>query len=482
MADMFAVAQRGYFSNSTEGPPIPASSSIVVLANRLPIHRTEAGWDVSPGGLVTALSPILRESAGTWIGWTGEPDRDLDYLEVGDIRCRGVPLSTDEIDQYYLGFCNRTIWPLYHYAIRSPEFHREWWRAFTSVNRRFARRALEVRSDGAIIWIHDYHLQLVPRMLRDEGLDDPIRYFLHIPFPPVELYARLPWRSYLVDGLLGADLIGFQTERSVENFKAAAREFAGATIEGEKIRHDSGSTRVVSAPISIDTAEFERIARLPSTERRAKQLRSDLGDPRCLILGADRLDYTKGIDVRLRAFESMLESLPGLAESVVFIQVAVPSRQVIGDYAAMRDRIELIAGRINGMYGKRHHMPVHYLYDSLSREELVAYYRACDVMMVTPLVDGMNLVAKEFVASRVESTGVLLLSQFAGAADELSDALMVNPFDIDGIASQLSRAIVMDSREAHERMKKMRSVVRENDVYRWTRRAMGESLTSNLSP
>lgn len=478
---MFAVGNRGYFSDGTEGPAITARKPIVVLANRLPIHRTSQGWEVSPGGLVTALSPVLQESEGTWIGWTGEPGETIDSVDVEDIRCTGVPLSSDEIDQYYLGFCNKTIWPLYHYAIRAPEFHREWWRAFTTVNERFARRAQEMRSDDANFWIHDYHLQLVPRMLRDQGLKGAITYFLHIPFPPVELFARLPWRNHVVNGLLGSDLVGFQTERSAENFKAATQEFADATVDGEVVRHDSGRTHVVAAPISIDTAEFERIARLPSTDRRARQLRSDLGNPRCLILGADRLDYTKGIDVRLRAFESMLESVPGLAENVVFVQVAVPSRQAIGDYAAMRDRIELIAGRINGMYGKRHHMPVHYLYDSLSREELVAYYRACDVMMVTPLVDGMNLVAKEFVASRVDSTGVLMLSQFAGAAEELSEALMVNPFDIDGIASQMSRAMVMDPREAHERMNRMRSVVKENDVYSWTRRAMGETLTSSVS-
>ena len=455
-------------------------SPIVVLANRLPIHRTGTGWEVSPGGLVTALSPVLEESGGTWIGWTGEPDEMLDTLEVEGISCVGVPLSQSEIEEYYLGFCNKTIWPLYHNAIRTPEFHREWWRAFVSVNERFAEEALVQSRDGETFWLHDYHLQLVPRLLRDGGISEAIKFFLHIPFPPVELFARLPWRSQIVNGLLGADLIGFQTRRCLENFKSVAREFAGAAVDRNEIRHDEGTTRVVAAPISIDTAEFERIARLPSTGSRAHELRSNMGDPRCLILGADRLDYTKGIDVRLRAFESMLESLPGLAENVVFVQVAVPSRQTIGDYAAMRDRIELIAGRINGMYGKRHRMPVHYLYDSLSREELVAYYRAADVMMVTPLADGMNLVAKEFVASRVDSTGVLMLSQFAGAADELSDALMVNPFDIDGVASQMSRAIVMDSDEARRRMERMRAVVQANDVYSWTRKAMGEEVPSKV--
>jgi len=456
------------------------TNQTVVLANRLPVHRTGDGWEVSPGGLVTALSPVLRESNGVWIGWGGEPDETIGSLTVDDIRCAGVSLSQEEIDEYYLGFCNKTIWPLYHYAIRTPEFHREWWRAFVSVNERFAERALEERQTDQVFWVQDYHLQLVPRLLREEGVTDPINFFLHIPFPPVELFARLPWRTQILKGLLGADLVGFQTARSSDNFKSAAQEFLDAEVDGDSIRTGDGSTRVVSAPISIDTAEFERIARLPSTVERARQLRSELGDPSCLIFGADRLDYTKGIDVRLRAFEAMLESLPALAENVVFVQVAVPSRQGIGDYAAMRDRIELIAGRINGMYGERHHMPVHYLYDSLSREELVSYYRACDVMMVTPLVDGMNLVAKEFVASRIDSTGVLMLSQFAGAAEELSSALMVNPFDIDGMASEISRAIVMDPREARRRMETMRSVVVENDVYSWTRAAMGNERASRL--
>ncbi len=475
---MFVLGHHGYFPNQHGRLAMKTRKPVVVLANRLPIHRTTEGWEVSPGGLVTALSPVLEENGGTWIGWTGEPDEVIDSLDVEGISCVGVPLSKSEIDEYYLGFCNKSIWPLYHNAIRTPEFHREWWRAFVSVNERFAEKALARHRDGETLWIHDYHLQLVPDLLRDGGISEAIKFFLHIPFPPVELFARLPWRRQIVTGLLGADLIGFQTRRCVENFKSVSREFADATVDGNEIRHDDRATRVVAAPISIDTAEFERIARLPSTERRVRELRSNMGDPRCLILGADRLDYTKGIDVRLRAFETLLETLPGLAENVVFVQVAVPSRQAIGDYATMRDRIELIAGRINGMYGKRHRMPVHYLYESLSREDLVAYYRAADVMMVTPLADGMNLVAKEFVASRVDSSGVLMLSQFAGAADELEDALIVNPFDIDGVASRMSRAIVMHPDEARRRMERMRAVVRENDVHAWTKKAMGEEIAS----
>ncbi len=450
------------------------SRQMIVIANRLPVRRTESGWAASPGGLVTALSPILIDRGGLWIGWSGEVDEDLDTFEHDGIQISGVPMSQSEIDYYYLGFSNETVWPLYHDGIRIPEYHRSWWSAYTAVNERFATRALECASSDDVFWVHDYQLQLVPRFLRSKRPDSDIRFFLHIPFPPVELFARLPWRREIVRSLLEADVVAFQTARSADNFKNAATAFGHATSEGDVLTVRNHRTRVVTAPISIDTADFERIAGLDSTIRRAKNLRRELGDPACVMLGADRLDYTKGIDVRLRAFEAMLEDLPGLAESVQFIQIAVPSRQTIGDYAMMREEIEGIAGRINGMYGRRHNMPVHYVYESLSREDLIAYYRVADVMVVTPLADGMNLVAKEFVASRVDEGGVLLLSEFAGAAEELKQALMVNPYDIDGMASEMTRAMLVDAEDARRRMREMRSTVRANDVHHWTRRALGE--------
>lgn len=452
------------------------SRRTIVVANRLPVQRSGDSWSVSPGGLVSALAPVVRRRSGSWIGWSGEADEEIDSFELEGIESIGVPISPREIDEYYLGFCNQSIWPLYHNSIRAPEYHRSWWHSYQTVNHKFATRALASGGPDDVYWIHDYQLQLVPGLIKGQRPGNSVRFFLHIPFPPIEIFSRLPWRGEIVCSLLGSDLIGFQTERSAANFIAAAVEFGQADANENGLVARDHLTRVVAAPISIDVDDFDRIARLESTERKVDDLRRQLGEPTCVILGADRLDYTKGIDVRLRSYETMLESLPGLAESVVFVQIAVPSRDSIKDYAAMRDEIELIAGRINGMYGTRHNMPVHYVYESLSRDELVAYYRAADVMVVTPLVDGMNLVAKEYVASRVDEGGVLLLSEFAGAVHELRGALSVNPFDIDGLSRELVRALVMDPEEVTARMRDMRVTVRSNDVGHWTRRALGDSL------
>lgn len=447
---------------------------LVVVANRLPVKRTPTGWVTSSGGLVTALVPVLRDHAGIWIGWSGVADRPPDEFDAEGVQCLAVPLTRDEVDNYYLGFCNESIWPLYHDAIRTPRYRRGWWTSFTEVNQRYARAALEVASDRDVFWIHDYHMQLVPGFIRGELPGADIRFFLHIPFPPIELFSRLPWRQEVIEGLLGSDVVGFQTEHSARNFMNAATAFGGATRSGDVLVSDERATRVVTAPISIEAAEFERIARRESTAKRAEELRRELGNPHAMLLGVDRLDYTKGIEVRLRAFETMLEPLPVLGEALVFVQIAVPSRESIGDYATMRQEIERIAGHINGMYGRRHQPPVHYVYDSLEREELVAYYRAADVMVVTPLADGMNLVAKEFVASRVDDRGVLVLSEFAGAAQELNGAVLVNPYHIDGLANEMMRATVMDPGEVQSRMGRMREVVRTNDIRHWTEVLVGD--------
>jgi trehalose-6-phosphate synthase len=293
----------------------------------------------------------------------------------------------------------------------------------------------------------------------------------------VELYARLPWRRQLLDGILAADVVGFQTERSTANFREAASTFAGAEAADQSLRDGGRLIRTQTAPISVDFGAYDEIAQSPDTDQRVARIKGELGDPEHILLGADRLDYTKGIDVRLRAFGTLLRQHPDLADRIKLVQIVVPSRQTIGDYSDMRDEIERLAGRINSVHGERHRMPVHYTYESLDREELVAYYRAADVMVVTPLVDGMNLVAKEYVASRVDDDGVLLLSEFAGAAHELSSAMLVNPYDIDGVAQAMQRAIEMDREERRRGMQEMRKVVRENDLEAWTRRTLDPSLS-----
>lgn len=457
------------------------SRRIIVAANRLPVRRVKGGWKRSPGGLVSALTPILQEGNGVWIGWTGVADQRIEPFAHDGISHVPIPLNSREVSEHYLGFSNKTIWPLYHDVIRTPEFHRSWWHTYNTVNQGFADAVVKAANSEDLIWVHDYHLQLVPRLVREQMLDAAIRFFLHIPFPPLELYVRLPWRNEVLEGLMAADVIGFQTSRSAANFVNAATTFLGADRSDGGLVYEDRAIDVVTTPISIDVADFIRIADDPQTSVRVDQLQSDLGHPKFLFLGADRLDYTKGIDVRLKAFETLLSQRPDLAEEIRFIQISVPSRQSIGDYVEMRHEIEEIAGRINSTHGSRHRMPVHYVYESLTREELVAYYRAADVMAVTPLADGMNLVAKEFVATRTDLDGVLLLSELAGAAGELGDALLVNPFDIDGMAQAMLTAIEMDRGERRERMSSMRRRVVAHDIHSWARSALGSNRPSAVA-
>ncbi len=452
------------------------SQRIIVAANRLPVSRVGDEWQRSPGGLVSALTPILQESDGVWIGWGGSVDDDLEPFRHDGIEHIPVAMSPEEIENHYLGFSNETIWPLFHDAIRTPDYHRHWWRTYKEVNRRFAEAIVSATKPDDLIWIHDYQLLLVPGIVRELAPELESRFFLHIPFPPVELYARLPWRTQVIEGMLGADVVGFQTKRGAGNFTNAALAFTDAETTDRGLRLNGHDSKVVATPISIETDKFEKLAASESTQTMVQQIRNDLGNPEVILLGADRLDYTKGINVRLRAFETLLDRDPGLADRLKFVQIGVPSRTSIGDYAAMKQEIEQIAGRINSMYGSRHKLPVHYIYESLTPADLVAYYSAADVMVVTPFADGMNLVAKEYVASRIHGGGVLLLSEFAGAAQEFRDALLVNPYDIDGMASWMMKAITMEPEEGHRRMESMRRVVKKHDVHLWAHLALGSDL------
>lgn len=452
------------------------SRRIIVAANRLPVTRVGETWERSPGGLVSALTPILQKSNGVWIGWSGAADQALDPFHHDGIDHVAVPLSAEEVENHYVGFSNETVWPLFHDAIRTPTYHRHWWKTYKEVNRRFAEAIAEAADDDDLVWVHDYQLLLVSGVLKEIAPRLDVRFFLHIPFPPVEIYARLPWRTQIIEALLAADVIGFQTPRSAHNFTGSATAFADATDSSGGLILGDHIAKVVATPISVDTEDFAGIAASDLTKKRVSEIRQELGDPEIVLLGADRLDYTKGINNRLRSFETLLEQHPRLAGTAKFIQIGVPSREAIGDYAAIREEIEQIAGRINSMHGSRHYMPVHYVYESLSREDLVAYYRAADVMVVTPLADGMNLVAKEFVSSRIDDRGVLLLSEFAGAAQELRDALLVNPYDVDGMARQMLRAIEMEPEEGRRRMRAMRKIVAANDVHHWASSSLGSDL------
>jgi len=453
------------------------SPRLLVVANRLPVHRgrrEEGGgerWETSPGGLVSALKPILERTGGSWVGWdgagrsAGRARRPFTHEGVDLIP---VAISKREADAYYHGFANATLWPLYHDAIRTPRFEPRWWEPYVEVNRRFAEAAAAALGPRDVAWVHDYHLQLVPRFLRDLRPRARIGFFLHIPFPPPELFAQLPWRRALLEGLLAADLVGFQTRGGARNFLEVARRYAGAKLGEDTATLRGRATRARAFPISIDFAAHDALARAPETSARAERLARRVGGRR-ILLGVDRLDYTKGIDVRLSAVEALLGSGRLDPERAVFLQIAVPSREDLTEYAQIRTEVERRVGRINGVHGEPGRAAVHYLYRSLPIEELSAYYRAAETMLVTPLRDGMNLVAKEYVAAHGEERGVLVLSEFAGAARELRQALLVNPHDVDGVAAAIEQALAMPDREAARRMRAMRRTVGRHDVHRWSK-------------
>jgi trehalose 6-phosphate synthase len=452
------------------------TASLVVVANRLPVDRVadddgNVDWRASPGGLVSALEPVMRRNHGAWIGWHGAPNEALEPFTDNGLTLVPVPLCESEVEEYYEGFSNGTLWPLYHDAVAPPAYHREWWESYVLINQRFADRAVEVADEGATVWIQDYQLQLVPQMLRDKRPDLQIGFFLHIPFPPAELFQRLPWRRQILEGLLGADLVGFQLRGGAQNFLRLVRQHVGHKSHRETIYMPDGRTVTAGAyPIAIDAAELEALARKPETVERARQIREDLGDPEILLLGVDRLDYTKGIRQRIRAVGELMAEGRLEQARTGFIQVATPSRERVEQYRRLRDDIDMLVGRLNGDLGTIGHPPITYLHSSYPKTEMAALYSAADVMIVTPLRDGMNLVAKEYVACRYRNDGALVLSEFAGAAQELTSAYLVNPYDINGLKDRLMQAVEAPPRDISRRMKAMRRQVFENDISHWAGR------------
>jgi alpha,alpha-trehalose-phosphate synthase [UDP-forming] len=479
----------------------------VVVASRLPVDRVddpgsgESEWRPSPGGLVTALQPVMRDANGAWVGWPGSAGDALEPFDADGMHLVTVGLSADEVRDFYEGFCNATLWPLYHDVIVPAEFRRPWWDAYLRVNQRFAEAAAGQAAAGATVWVNDYQLQLVPGMLRALRGDVRIGFFNHIPFPGYEIFAQLPWRRQIVVGLLGADLLGFQRQSDATNFLRACRRAAGMTTKGSQVRvpldlappalgtpevpeiprapeapHASrapkiAQTREVRAaafPVSIDSRAYSELASRDDVRARSAEIRKALGDPEVILLGVDRLDYTKGIPDRLNAYSELLDDGRLRSPGSVLVQVASPSRERVEHYRMLRDEVETTVGRINGEHGELDSSPpVNYLHQSYPREEMAALYLAADVMLVTSLRDGMNLVAKEFVACRNDESGVLVLSEFTGAADELGGALLVNPHDIDGMKDTIIRAVTMSPQETRRRMRSMRRRVFENDVRHW---------------
>ncbi len=378
-----------------------------------------------------------------------------------------VRLSAEDVAEYYEGFSNATLWPLYHDVIVKPIYHREWWDRYVEVNRRFAEATSRAAAEGATVWVQDYQLQLVPKMLRTLRPDLTIGFFLHIPFPPVELFMQMPWRTEIIEGLLGA-ISSVSICGGAQNFLFLSRRLVGANTSRASVgvRSRFGevqlgfrTVKVGAFPISIDSAELDSKARNRDVRKRAKELRAELGNPpRKILLGVDRLDYTKGIDVRLRAFFSeLLAEGRAKRDDTVLVQLATPpSRERVESYRVLRNEIEQQVGHINGEYGEVGHPVVHYIHRPVPREELIAFFVASDVMLVTPLRDGMNLVAKEYVACRSDLGGALVLSEFTGAAAELRQAYLTNPHDLEGVKDTIEAALNQTAEEGRRRMRALR--------------------------
>ncbi|WP_277454179.1 trehalose-6-phosphate synthase [Janibacter sp. DB-40] len=450
---------------------------LVIAANRLPVDRVVADdgsseWHRSPGGLVTAMDSVMRHREGAWVGWAGETGEAPEPFEEAGMWLHPVPLSEEERESYYEGFSNDTLWPIYHDVIVQAHFHREWWRCYEIVNERFAEAVCEVAAEGAKVWIHDYQLQLVPAMVRERRPDVRIGWFNHIPFPPVELFAQLPWRSRILEGLLGADYLGFQRAPDAQNFLRACRQLDGRTTKGEVVttQDPDGTSRRVRAsavPISVDYQGLEELARTEAVQERAREIRASLGDPEVVMLGVDRLDYTKGIRHRLKAYEELLADGAISTPDVTFVQVATPSRERVAAYQQLRTEVETTAGHINGAYSTIGAPAVNYLHQSYPREEMAALFQAADIMLVTPLRDGMNLVAKEYVTCRHDDGGALILSEFTGAWHEMKQAFRCNPHDIEGLKRVMLRVMTMPEKDKRRSMRALRRRVADNDVQKW---------------
>ena len=454
---------------------------MIVVSNRLPFtyHRGSRGLERRPsaGGLVSALEPVVSRRGGTWSGWPGieVKPRERISTRVKNYKVAPVLLSDNEVTRYYHGLSNRTLWPLCHSLPALARFERKDWQSYEKVNERFARVTFESARKGELIWVHDYHLMLVPEYLRQLAPDQRIAFFLHIPFPPYDIFRLCPWDRQLLRGLLACDMIGFHVQSYASNFFDCAERLLSARVDRKAMAVELGDrvSQVGVFPIGIDFDLFDRKAR--------EVARSEEEGRERVVLGVDRLDYTKGIPERIRAFERLLELHPRHREEVVFLQLAVPSRSQVAEYRGLKRSIDELGGRVNGRFATANWSPIRYLYRSIPRDRLVALYRDAAVGLVTPMRDGMNLVAKEFVACQVDDPGVLVLSRMAGAAETMHEALLVNPFDLDGTAEAIHRALTMDADERASRIASLRRREKRDNVEAWVDRFLESAERSRAT-
>ncbi|MFQ5499935.1 MAG: trehalose-6-phosphate synthase [Candidatus Zixiibacteriota bacterium] len=463
---------------------------LIIVSNRLPVavYDSGQGWAIkpSPGGLVTALAPTMKKMHGLWIGWPGcsreAPARQLLLESEGmDYRLEPVELSDDEIARYYRGFANKSIWPLFHDLLGQFSFSSADWHKYIEVNRRFAETVAAHTSDSDFIWVHDYQLILVGKFLREIGLTQQLSFFLHIPFPSLDLFRRMPANQELIEALLEYEHVGVQTAQDRRNFIQCIKWFLpDSTRQNFRrhsiIKHNGHQMRLGHYPISIDFEEFNEQANDSRVADAAWYLHENQRS-RKMVLGLDRLDYTKGIPERFSAFERLLEKYPDTHGKIALIQIVVPSRIDVAEYQDLKTQLDGMSGRINGRFSKHGWIPIHYLYRELDRVQLLGHYRACEIGLITPLRDGMNLVAKEYCAASVDNQGVLILSEFAGAARQLAKgAIIVNPYDIESTADAIYAAYIMPEDERRRRMRAMRSDIKRNDVRRWVNSILKSDL------
>ncbi|MEO1031918.1 MAG: bifunctional alpha,alpha-trehalose-phosphate synthase (UDP-forming)/trehalose-phosphatase [Bacteroidota bacterium] len=479
----------------------------IIVSNRLPLQVSidENSLNITPsvGGLATGMKSVHAEGNGIWVGWSGIPENEIDVelsrevdSKIKNAKCVSVPLTSEDIEDYYEGFSNRALWPLFHYFMEYTDFEQHEWEAYKRVNEKFADVVINHLEDGDSVWVHDYQLLLLPQLIKDKKPNTTIGFFLHIPFPSFEIFRIFPWRKEILSGMLGADLLGFHTYDYERHFLSSIKRILRLDVNFNEISYHDRVIKVDSFPMGIDYDKFYNTALEHQSDALEKsdlrqRLEAHLTEDKKLILSIDRMDYTKGIPNRIKAFEYFLDTYPEYKEKVRLVMLAVPSRSNVPQYQKLKRETDELVGRINGKFATVSWTPIWYFYRSLPFEDLIDLYISSDVALITPIRDGMNLVAKEYVATRTKGDGVLILSEMAGASKEMNEALLINPSNFQDFALNLKHALTMPLEEQETRIKFLQRRLKRYDVEKWaseffksleaTKQVKSANITKKLS-